>query len=127
MNIAIVGTGYVGLVSGTCFADTGANVTCVDVDEKKIERLKYVADAARAKLIPLRFRQNRRVPTVDEHLSRSRTQDARDNMQERRLAATARSHDHHLLARVDAPMGHVEYRQLVAARFFIRFLQFSQF
>lgn len=40
MNIAIVGTGYVGLVSGTCFADTGANVTCVDVDEKKIERLK---------------------------------------------------------------------------------------
>ena len=40
MNIAIVGTGYVGLVSGTCFADTGANVTCVDVDEKKIEHLK---------------------------------------------------------------------------------------
>ena len=39
MNIAIVGTGYVGLVSGTCFADTGANVTCVDVDEKKVERL----------------------------------------------------------------------------------------
>ena len=39
MNIAIVGTGYVGLVSGTCFADTGANVTCVDVDERKIERL----------------------------------------------------------------------------------------
>lgn len=40
MNIAIVGTGYVGLVSGTCFADTGANVTCVDVDASKIERLK---------------------------------------------------------------------------------------
>lgn len=40
MNIAIVGTGYVGLVSGTCFADTGATVTCVDVDAKKIERLK---------------------------------------------------------------------------------------
>lgn len=40
MNIAIVGTGYVGLVSGTCFADTGAVVTCVDVDASKIERLK---------------------------------------------------------------------------------------
>ena len=40
MNIAIVGTGYVGLVSGTCFADTGANVTCVDVDANKIELLK---------------------------------------------------------------------------------------
>ena len=40
MNIAIVGTGYVGLVSGTCFADTGANVTCVDVDAQKIERLR---------------------------------------------------------------------------------------
>lgn len=39
MNIAIVGTGYVGLVSGTCFAETGANVTCVDVDKNKIERL----------------------------------------------------------------------------------------
>ena len=40
MNIAIVGTGYVGLVSGTCFADTGVNVTCVDVDAAKIERLQ---------------------------------------------------------------------------------------
>lgn len=40
MNIAIVGTGYVGLVSGACFADTGANVTCVDVDAAKIESLR---------------------------------------------------------------------------------------
>lgn len=40
MNIAIVGTGYVGLVSGTCFADTGAIVTCVDTNAKKIQRLQ---------------------------------------------------------------------------------------
>ena len=39
MKIAIVGTGYVGLVSGTCFADTGAEVTCVDVDQNKIDCL----------------------------------------------------------------------------------------
>ena len=39
MNIAIVGTGYVGLVSGTCFAEVGVNVTCVDVDKNKIDNL----------------------------------------------------------------------------------------
>ncbi len=39
MNIAIVGTGYVGLVSGTCFAEMGIDVTCVDVNEEKVKRL----------------------------------------------------------------------------------------
>lgn len=40
MKTAIVGTGYVGLVTGTCFAEMGANVICVDVDQTKIDKLK---------------------------------------------------------------------------------------
>jgi UDPglucose 6-dehydrogenase len=40
MKIAVIGTGYVGLVTGTCFADSGNDVICVDVDAKKVERLR---------------------------------------------------------------------------------------
>jgi len=40
MNIAVIGTGYVGLVSGTCFADSGNDVTCVDIDEQKVQQMK---------------------------------------------------------------------------------------
>ncbi|MDQ2721080.1 MAG: UDP-glucose/GDP-mannose dehydrogenase family protein [Bacteroidota bacterium] len=39
MNIAVIGTGYVGLVTGTCFAETGNMVTCVDIDEEKVKKL----------------------------------------------------------------------------------------
>jgi UDPglucose 6-dehydrogenase len=40
MKIAVVGTGYVGLVTGTCFAEVGINVVCIDIDQKKIDNLK---------------------------------------------------------------------------------------
>src|SRR5215510_1963478 len=40
MRIAVIGTGYVGLVTGTCLAESGNEVTCVDIDERKIERLR---------------------------------------------------------------------------------------
>ena len=40
MKISVVGTGYVGLVSGTCFAETGNNVVCIDIDESKVDMMK---------------------------------------------------------------------------------------
>ncbi len=39
MKIAVVGTGYVGLVTGTCFAETGNKVICIDIDKNKVEKL----------------------------------------------------------------------------------------
>ncbi|MEL6989215.1 MAG: 2-dehydropantoate 2-reductase N-terminal domain-containing protein, partial [Bacteroidota bacterium] len=40
MKITVVGTGYVGLVTGTCLAETGNEVVCVDIDKDKVERMK---------------------------------------------------------------------------------------
>ena len=39
MNLAVIGTGYVGLVTGACFADSGNKVVCVDIDASKIDKL----------------------------------------------------------------------------------------
>ena len=43
MKIAIVGSGYVGLVTGTCFAEVGIDTVCVDIDKEKIEKCKKVS------------------------------------------------------------------------------------
>ena len=51
MNIAVIGTGYVGLVTGTCLAETGNQVICVDIDADKVKQL-----------------QNRIVPIYEPHL-----------------------------------------------------------
>jgi UDPglucose 6-dehydrogenase len=40
MKLAVVGTGYVGLVTGTCFAETGNTVTCIDIDAQKVKMLQ---------------------------------------------------------------------------------------
>ena len=45
MNVVMIGSGYVGLVSGACFAEFGAHVTCVDVDEAKISAARCRQDS----------------------------------------------------------------------------------
>jgi UDPglucose 6-dehydrogenase len=67
MKIAVIGTGYVGLVSGTCFAETGIQVTCVDIDKKKIDLLN-----------------NGEVPIYEPGLTRL----VKNNLEKKRLAFT---------------------------------------
>ena len=69
MNIAIVGTGYVGLVSGACFAEMGANVTCVDVDKQKVEDLQQgrvpIYEPGLDEMVLRNFREERLKFTTD--------------------------------------------------------------
>ncbi len=69
MNIGIIGTGYVGLVTGTCFAESGNNVICMDVDEDKIKSLKEgkpsIYEPGLKELIEKNMKENRLVFTTD--------------------------------------------------------------
>ncbi|MFZ9660595.1 MAG: UDP-glucose dehydrogenase family protein, partial [Chitinophagaceae bacterium] len=69
MKIAVVGTGYVGLVTGTCFAETGNNVICVDIDQRKVEKLRNgeitIYEPGLEKLFLRNLRENRLSFTTD--------------------------------------------------------------
>jgi len=71
LNLAVIGTGYVGLVTGTCFAETGNTVTCVDIDEKKVEKLKSgivpIFEPGLDLLFERNIRENRLIFTTDLH------------------------------------------------------------
>lgn len=69
MNITVVGTGYVGLVTGTCFAETGNNVTCVDIDKNKVAKLSSgqitIYEPGLEKIFLRNIKENRLVFTTD--------------------------------------------------------------
>ena len=69
MNICMIGTGYVGLVSGTCFSDLGNKVICADVDSNKINKLNHgiipIYEPGLDELVKKNFQQKRLLFTTD--------------------------------------------------------------
>ncbi len=69
MKIGVIGTGYVGLVTGTCFADSGNDVICVDIDEKKVERMRNgevpIYEPGLNRVFDRAIRENRLIFTTD--------------------------------------------------------------
>ena len=91
MKIAVIGTGYVGLVTGTCFADSGNDVTCVDIDQAKIDRLNRgeipIYEPGLAELV----RDNQAAERLHVHDRPGRRRHAgRDRLSGRRHAAKRR-------------------------------------
>lgn len=64
-NIAVVGTGYVGLVTGTCFAETGNRVICVDIDEEKVNKMKNGEVPIYEPQLDILFERNRKAGRLD--------------------------------------------------------------
>ena len=69
MNIVVAGTGYVGLVTGACLSEVGHNVTCVDIDEKKVEIMKQgispIYEPGLDELLERNYKENRLDFTTD--------------------------------------------------------------
>jgi len=65
MKISVIGTGYVGLVTGTCFAETGNHVTCIDIDQEKVESLRKGNITIYEPGLELLFNRNKRERRLD--------------------------------------------------------------
>ena len=93
---------------------------------QQIERLEDVADPLGPKTVAFRLGHQRDVPVVNPHLARIGPADARDDVQQRRLAATALADQHHLLAGRHAELGNLQHRQGRAVGLPERLLQILQ-